>query len=112
MDCGVTVEDVRGVLGVISEPTRDAQIGWALAAACSLWAHLTGREAEGDPPVGPTVTDQGRQFVLLATTRHYQRFDAPFGIAGGFETGPVYVMRTDPDLMAMLTGDRISFGVG
>jgi hypothetical protein len=111
VDCGVTVDEVRGLLGVAAEPTRDEQIGWALAAACALWAHLTAREPEGEPPTDPQVTDQGRQWVLLATARHFKRFDAPFGIAGGFESGAVYVMSRDPDLLALLTGDRLAFGV-
>lgn len=111
LDCGVTVEDIRGLLGVPPDATRDQQIGWALDAACALWAQRTGRipEVEGSTAV---VTEQGRMFVTLAAIRHYTRFDAPFGIAGGFDTGPVYVMSRDPDLQAMLTGERLSFGVG
>ncbi len=112
LDCGVTVEDIRGLLGVPADPTRDEQIGWALDAACALWAQRTGRIDPENPESVAQVTEQGRMFVSLAATRHYARFDAPFGIAGGFDTGPVYVMSRDPDLQAMLTGERVSFGVG
>lgn len=103
--CGVTVEDVRNVLGVPADPVRDEQIGWAVDAACSLWSHLTSK-AEAD-----LATSQGRQFVTLAAVRYFDRFQAPFGIAGGFETGAVYVMRSDPDLMSLLVGEREAFGV-
>jgi hypothetical protein len=99
------VDDIRAILGVASEPERDEKIGWALDAACSLWAHLTGR-GEAD-----LETAQGRQFVTLAAVRYFDRFQAPFGIAGGFETGAVYVMRHDPDLVSLLTGERLSFGI-
>jgi hypothetical protein len=107
----VTVDDVRNVLGVPADPVRDEQIGWAVDAACSLWAYLTGRVDPDNPESVAQVTDQGRQFVTLAAVRYFDRFQAPFGIAGGFETGAVYVMRSDPDLVSLLTGERLSFGV-
>jgi hypothetical protein len=112
MSCGVTIEDIQGILNVQADPTRDEQIGWALDAACALWAHRTGRVDPENPGSVAQVTEQGRMFVTLAATRHYMRFSAPFGIAGDFDTGPVYVMSRDPDLQAMLTGERLSFGVG
>ena len=112
MSCGVTVEEVRAILNVAPDPTRDEQIGWALDAACALWAHRTNRFDPDNPESVPQVTEQGRMFVTLAATRHYSRFAAPFGVAGGFETGPVYVMSRDPDLENMLIGDRVGFGVG
>lgn len=59
-----------------------------------------------DVTIPPLDDDRRYQAVLLVAARLAKRQDAPLGVAGGGEFGPVPVRRRDPDVEELLVGLR------
>lgn len=53
------------------------------------------------------VPDEVTEACLLKASSLFRRKDAPFGIAGVSDFGPVRISRTDPDVMSLLAPYRL-----
>lgn len=53
-----------------------------------------------------SIPDAVRQACILSSLRQFKRYDAPLGIAGFGDYGPMRVSRVDPDIEQMLSPFR------
>lgn len=56
-------------------------------------------------------TDSMSAAALLLAVSCYKAPEAPFGVAGIFDTGGIYVARSNPNYWRLLTGQRERFGI-
>jgi uncharacterized phage protein (predicted DNA packaging) len=64
--------------------------------------------------VGAEVTEPSaslQQAALLLAVTVMKAPDAPFGVASTFDTGGIYVARSNPNYHRLLKGHRVRFGV-
>ena len=68
---------------------------------------------KGVPTYDPTVIpDRLAQAAILLAAATYKAPDAPFGVAGIFDTAAVYVAREHPTYEHLVKGFRGDFGIG
>jgi hypothetical protein len=67
--------------------------------------------AEDYVPVEIDVTSKLAQAALHRAVTVYKGPEAPFGVAGIFDTGGIYVSRRDPTYMWLIKGHRERFGI-
>ncbi len=112
-----TVAELKLELGVtVSTPAQDQLLARAIAAAIDRVeldvmggnpADVGDRFADtiGEPP--PAL----EQAALLLGVAAAKAPDAPHGIAGVFDTGALYVARSNPHYQGLIRGWRRAFGI-
>jgi hypothetical protein len=90
LDCGGSAVDVTFNAGV---PTVDLA------------------DPSAEEPVEIIVTTKLSRAALHRAVTVYKGPDAPFGVAGIFDSGGIYVSRNDPIYQWLIKGNRVRFGV-
>jgi len=115
-----TTDEVKRRCGVTSSDLED-EIQSALNAAIEVIEADCLVDA-GDPLADPVVPpiysfdtedppDRIAQAALLLAVATYKGPDAPYGVAGIFDTAAVYVAREHPTYAQLLRGYRRDFGI-
>lgn len=126
-----TLAELKVTLGVTTD-ARDVTLTRALGAAIEQVGvdvgyrdvavadvdtvpELTGwiEYDDNDDPDVVTVTpnESLAQAALLLAVTAMKAPDAPFGVAGIFDSGGIYVARQNPNYLRLLKGSRLRFGV-
>lgn len=117
-----SVADIKRRLSITATGAIDTDISSAIAAAREV-IEADCRESIGDPLADPVVLPvysfdtedppaRIREAAILLTVSTYKAPDAPFGVAGIFDTAAVYVAREHPTYAQLLRGYRRDFGIG
>lgn len=113
-----TVDELKAALGVtVASPAQGALLDRALAAAIEQVELdvMGGDQVDVDERFVDTMGEPSAslaQAALLLAVATSKAPDAPFGIAGVFEVGAMYVARSNPNYQRLLVGSRQSFGIG
>jgi hypothetical protein len=115
------VDAVKRRLGITrndAELNADVQLATAAAieavqADCAAWLAGTFPSADADDP--PTPRDPDARLAsaaLLLAVSTYKAPDAPYGVAGVFDTAAIAVRDQHPQYGELLRGHRHDFGIG
>jgi hypothetical protein len=74
-------------------------------------AMVTLTDPSAEEPIEITVTSKLARAALHRAVTVYKGPDAPFGVAGIFDSGGIYVSRYDPIYQWLLKGNRQKFSV-
>ena len=72
---------------------------------------VTLTDPSAEDPIEITVTAKVARAALHRAVTVYKGPDAPFGVAGPFDSGGIYVSRYDPIYQWLLKGNRQKFSV-
>lgn len=100
-----TLQEVRVFLRLQPDPTEDAVISSALAAAIDYGTRRLGGIPPTYPPDTTALPDASHQAALMHAARLYRRRDTADGTIGFGELGPVRVGSRDPDIDALYALD-------
>lgn len=67
---------------------------------------------DDEVPIEIDVNERLAAAALLLATTVMKAPDAPFGVASIFDTGGIYVARTNPNYTRLIKGNRQRFGIG
>jgi hypothetical protein len=104
-----TTDQVKERLGITSSALDD-QVDLAVEAAIEQVLLDVGRDPDIDSGE-VEVTASLHEAALLLAVACWKAPDAPHGVAAIFDTGGIYVARTNPHYERLLFGARESFGV-
>jgi hypothetical protein len=108
-----STDDVKRRLGI----TRDDE-GLESDIESALGAAIEVVTADCTDSAGDLSFDEDllpfrlREAALLLTTAIYKAPDAPFGVAGIFDTAAIYVAKEHPAYGNLMRGYRRDFGIG
>lgn len=103
-----TVDEVRSRLGMTNVSGPDPSV--ALEAAIEQVLLDVGRDPDWDSGE-VTVTASLHEAALLLAVACWKAPDAPHGVAAIFDTGGIYVARSNPHYERLIYGARETFGV-
>lgn len=104
-------DDVKRRLGITrDDDSTNADVSSALAAAIEI---VTADCSDDGVPSfdAEDVPARLREAALLLTVAVYKAPDAPFGVAGIFDTAALYVAREHPAYGNLVRGFRRDFGI-
>jgi hypothetical protein len=104
-----TKEQVKTRLGITSA-AFDADVQLALDAAVEQVLLDVGRDPDVDSGE-VAVTASLHEAALLLAVACWKAPDAPHGVAAIFDTGGIYVARSNPHYERLIFGARETFGV-
>jgi len=107
-----TLKEVRSLLRLQPDPTEDAVIQSALAAAVDFGVRRFGQVVTVNPdgtynqdwlypPDATTIPDVAHEACLLHASRLYRRRDSVDGTISWGDIGAVRVGRVDPDVVGL-----------
>ena len=104
-----TTEQVKTRLGITSA-TSDDDVDLAVEAAIEQVLLDVGRDPDVDSGE-VEVTASLHEAALLLAVACWKAPDAPHGVAAIFDTGGIYVARSNPHYERLIFGARETFGV-